>query len=1137
MKIAVVLSIAALCVSGGANAVTRSASKVPTTRSANAHRTRTVASARFQTPFQRIIEPTLRKQLDAQKAARPSQRTAVASAMDTSVAAPNFGGFVSAPYFPGHQVNACIVSDNCGLFGVAAADFDQDGKPDLAVEQYDGTLDVLLNDGKGGFQAPAPYSNPNYLTTQLQEMVVADVNGDGYPDIVEFDDIGNDLIVFLNQKNGTFTVGPQLDLTFNYGTVGSFAIGDVNGDGKLDVVTIATNVTTPTNTFITVLTYLGNGDGSFALPTTALTNTVTLPMPVNVLIQRYGITLGDLNGDGKLDLAAVLLENTNQVVVDVAMGKGDGSFGKLNISNPINLSFPVYEPNTAGVQIADFNNDGHLDLAADADGTLYVAFGDGNGNFQAPVQTPNVLQAESIEYADVNGDGKLDMIVDSDDLEVWIGNGDGTFTLPVNGGSYVLDDDGGPSVTVADFNGDGNLDIAQGGGVYKQISLFNGNGTGQFHGAPVLSTTQDAVVAPYGDLVQAVGDFKGNGLTDFLFIDTVDANPFVGAGISDGKGNFTYTTAVSASDTANLAFIEPVQADFNGDGKQDVLYSAYSSGGLSVVLSNGDGTFQAPLALSFPATDCPLAYAAVADFDDDSKLDIAVAYPGDVSCGGSDGTVSGYFLARGKGDGTFATPVFYPFGNGLYSVTAADFNLDGIPDLILDDTPADGSGSYQISFLPGNGDGTFGLGGSVLSDYRITQVIAGDYNSDGKPDLVLLSTGEVQDQPFYQSAGIMLLPGNGDGTFGAVTQLAVGNVFSSAVVADVNGDGIPDIGALLEYTSGGSSGSEIYYGFSVLLGMGGGVFAKPVSELTPTDSAFIAAGNFFNDNAPDFLLATSEGPALYLAQGGATVSLSASAASVAFGQTETITATVAPSMTGRPAPTGTITFYDGTTLLGASSLSNGSALFSDSQLAVGTHSITAAYGGDANFNLATSAATQVAVTTLAPAFQLTPGATTLSVTQGTDGTVTLNLAANATFSGPVALTCSGAETNATCAISPAMVTLTAGSSATATLIVNTTSNVAANRNSSRLLQAPAGMLALAAMFCMFRRRRSWQRLISGICFVALLSGVLGLSGCGSSVSRIPVNVAGKGNFTVTVTATPSGTAVTAQSATVAVTVQ
>ena len=402
--------------------------------------------------------------------------------------------------------------------------------------------------------------------------------------------------------------------------------------------------------------------------------------------------------------------------------------------------FPFLLFATSGVQILDLNNDSDNDLAMDAGGTLYVALGDGSGAFSSTVQTANFGAPTQNVYADVTGDGIPDIVQENGLLTICIGKGDGTFSLPANGNTYIEDGGSAQSLAVADFNSDGNPDIAQLGGDYKQVSLFTGNGKGAFRGALALSSTTDLASSPSGLLLEAAADIAGNGLTDTLFVDENGSSPYIVSGLSDGKGGFTYATAVSANADLTLVFLQPVAGDFNGDGKQDLLIVDGALGnGLSVALSNGDGTFQAPVALAMPSLDCELNYAAIGDLNGDGHMDIVATYPGDAACGGSDGTASGYFVVLGNGDGTFATPVFTASGNELYSATLADINKDGNLDLILNDEPFEGSGSFAVNLLPGNGDGTFSTGTSVFSNYLVSQVIAGDYNQDGKPDLILLS--------------------------------------------------------------------------------------------------------------------------------------------------------------------------------------------------------------------------------------------------------------------------------------------------------------------------------------------------------------------------------------------------------------
>ena len=1095
-----------------------------------------------RTPLERTFLPAIRQRLAARAAhAVPATQARPA---DTGVATsgPNFGGYLTAPFFPTRTGASCLTDPfNCGVAAALTADYNKDGNPDIAVIQYDGTLNVLLGNGSGSLAAPVPYSNPNVSSTEISQALVADMNHDGYPDIVAFDQGNNAILVYLNLKNGTFAAPIATSVTYNYGSVAAIAIGDVNGDGIPDVVTLAANILGPTSSTVTVQSYLGTGNGNLTAPGTSLTQTISLPVQVE-FAGNLAITLGDLNKDGKLDVAVEMFEytssNTGQIVATVAPGNGDGSFGALNVTNPISQSFTgpgfFFFMSSAGVQIVDLNNDSNPDVAIDvnatgSDGALIVALGDGNGGFTSTVQTPNVAGSQQIVYADVNGDGIPDIVSSNGLLEIWIGKGDGTFTQQTNGDEYIVDGGSGQSLALADFNGDGNVDVAQLGGDYKQLSLFFGNGKGSFNGAAALSSTTDAMPAPLYIQLNDVADVQGKGYTSALYVDSSGANPDVVTGVSDGKGNFTYVTGLSASAVPNLAYLEPVQADFNGDGKQDLLIAG-TDGSLSVAISNGDGTFGTPQSLSLPALDCEVNYAAAADLNHDGFTDIVVAYPGDTACGGSGATPSGYFTILGKTGGAFATPVFTAYGSQLYAVTIADMNMDGIPDLLLDDAPFQNGGSFAVDQLLGNGDGTFAAGTTVKSDYLVSQVIAGDYNQDGKPDLVLLTEGEQTVTDYDTTAGVILMPGNGDGTYGAPEEIGTGNFFLNGSLIDVNNDGIPDLVLALYNTIGQPN---TYYGLSTLLGLGGGAFSSPVNTLESLDSELPFPGNFYNDNAPDFIVATAYGTALYLGQGGTTIALTGSGSTVAFGQAETLTATVTQSMPNRPTPTGTVSFYDGTTLLGSAALSSGSADLATSSLAVGSHSITAVYSGSADFNADTSSAVAVTVSAVTPAFSLAATPTTMSIQQGQTGTATLTLTANSTFSGALSLTCSGAPANASCAVNPSTVTLAPGSALSASLILATTTARSAAQLPATPWSKSSGVLAFAAVLCLFSGRRSRKRLLLMLSLAVLTLSGLALSGCGGSSTP----TASKGSYTITVTATPSGGSGSVQTATVAVTVQ
>jgi Bacterial Ig-like domain (group 3)/FG-GAP-like repeat len=1159
-KISILLS-AALTLITAADAATQRKVSIPAKPAQQLPPSMQAIRSTPHTPQERYLLPVLKQRLAAGSARGYTPSSPKSQAIGISGTAPNWGGFLSPAFYPTRLESSCVIDSlNCGVAVAVAADVDKDGKPDIVALQYDGTLNVLLNNGSGGFAAPVAYSNPNVSTSFILEGYAADVNNDGYPDFVALDRFNNNLLLYLNLKNGTFGTPTAITPSSGFGSVGSFAIGDVNNDGKLDVVTLASNTTVAySNSTVAVQTYLGGGDGTFQT-TANLTQTFTVAASVN-LSGNLAVTLGDLNNDHFLDIAVVLeeytqgtgwIETAGTLVATTALNKRDGSFGPLNATIPVSVPYavtpdiPLVDIVTSGVQILDVNGDSNPDLLVDVSGSgatsvaLVTALGDGSGGYSSVVQTPDPGANVQIVYTDVNGDGIPDAILENAQLQVWTGKGDGTFQIVANGASsdgssYIVDGGGGQSIALADFNGDGNLDVAQLAGDYMQLAVFAGNGKGAFNGALALASTTDPTLESPLRL-EDVADVQGKGYSSAIYLDFSGKLPQVVTGVSDGKGNFTYSVGLTSAAAPKMEYLQPVQADFNGDGKQDLLF-VNTDNSVSVALSNGDGTFGAPKSLALPSLNCEPNYAAAGDLDKDGNIDVVLTYGGDASCGGSGGNVSGYFTALGKGDGTFQTPIFTAFGSELYSATLADMDLDGNLDLLLDDAPFQVGGTFAIYLLPGNGHGAFSPGTAVNSDYLVSQVIAGDYNGDGKPDLILLEEGEQSATGDGDiTAGVLLLPGRGDGTFGDLSQLGSGDFFLNGALADVNGDGQPDLVLALFGTNGQPN---TFYGLSTLLGEGGGAFSAPINTLESLQSISPFAGNFYDDNAPDFIVQTAYGIALFLGQGGTTFTLTDSAASITFGQAETFTATVAASMANRPAPTGTVSFYDGTTLLSAVPLSSSSASYSTSALATGSHSITAVYSGDGNFNPQSSTTTtQVVVSTLAPAFTLTSSSSSLSLSQGQGGVATLTLAANATFSGAVALTCSGAPANASCVVNPASVTLTPSGSTTATLAITTTAARAALMAPQRPWQSLPGSgtpvsLSLAALglFAGWKWRKRWPTVLS--LMILTISGI-SMTACGGSS---PVKTATKGSYTITVTATPSGGSGSAQTATVAVTVQ
>ncbi|HEY4358786.1 MAG TPA: FG-GAP-like repeat-containing protein [Acidobacteriaceae bacterium] len=1093
----------------------------------------------YKTPADLVLLPFLK----AHSAVSPQGTTSNLQPMaNTYVTAPAFAGYVNAPMIDARtSASLATGSFNNGVTVELTADFNKDGKPDIAVFQQDGTLNVLLNNGTGGLSPAVSYLNPNFLTASINIAYAVDVNGDGYPDVVAYDYNNNTTITWLNLGNGTFNAAVTTALDTTYGYPNMAYVADVNGDGKADLIFSTLNTTSRTTANVTLEVQLGTGTGAFGDPSAARVQTFAIAAS-GMTPSDYGIAVADINGDGKQDIALTiderLTQTTGAFAVTTALGNGDGTFGTLGTTLPVSVGvvgagirgIPQYI--STMLSFADVNGDGKLDLVTDVNGTLEVAPGKGDGTFQSVVTSPfsDVQGVNHSVVVDTNGDGKADVVSAGGTMAVYIGKGDGTFASPVAGSQYVTDPTGYYSLAVADFDGDGKKDIAQLGSDYKQVSLFYGNGTGGFHGAPLITANGDSN-GLYSQLLTS-GKYTASGYSSPVIGYSGGTAAQLVTNVNDGKGNFTSVQALAAF-PADMQYIQPIHADFNGDGLEDLVY-ANITGDVMIALSKGDGTFATPVAAGLPAAPCPVYYGAAGDVNGDGKMDLVIPYGGDVACASGAGGPSGYYVALGRGDGTFSAATFVATGTELYSLQLGDINNDGKLDLIIDDVPFVYGSGFQVSTAIGNGDGTFGAPSTVSQNYLVSNVVVSDINNDGKADLVL-SSEEVQGND-VSTGGILTITGNGDGTFNPPSQVAIGNFFYGMQVADMNNDGNADIVATLYSTDGQP---KQYYGMVTLLGYGNGQFSTPVNQLESLASTLPQVGNFVSDSAPDVMTQTGYGPALFIGQGSSTIALTASAPSITFGQPETLTATITAGLSGRPAAAGTVSFYDGATLLGTSAVTDGRATYAASSLATGKHTFKAVYSGDSNYNPATSATASVTVAALTPAFTLTATSATVSVTGGAEGVITLNLAANATFSGAVTLSCSGMPTNGTCAVNPGSVTLTAGGTSTATLAIGTTGTHAELKRTAAPWEAPAAGISLAAVFGIFFGRRKRIRMLSVVGLSLLLSCSGLLMGCGDSgndpkKSALTVT---PGTYSVTVTATPpSGSSASTQTMTLSLTV-
>jgi hypothetical protein len=452
--------------------------------------------------------------------------------------------------------------------------------------------------------------------------------------------------------------------------------------------------------------------------------------------------------------------------------------------------------------------------------------------------------------------------------------------------------------------------------------------------------------APYS---VALADVNGDGKLDLLV-----ANYGSGTvGVLLGNGDGTFQTAVAYGSGGSYA-VSVAVADVNGDGKPDLLVANYVDDTIGVLLGNGDGTFQT--VVTYGSGGYVPRLVAVADVNGDGKLDLLAA---NLSANGgtSNGSVG---VLLGNGDGTFQTAVAYGSGGyNAYSVAVADVNGDGKPDLLVSNYCENFNNcpNGSVGVLLGNGDGTFRAAVTYESGGTGADSVAvADVNGDGKPDLLVANgCGNNINSCANGSLGVLL--GNGDGTFQtAVAYFSGGGSAYSAAVADVNGDGKPD---LLACNLGNDT-------VGVLLGNGDGTFQTAVTYSSGGYVAYsVAAADVNGDGKPDLLVANvctadvNGGCAGYGVVGVLiNTSLTPTATSVTssqnpsnFGQPVTFSATVtARQGFYRGTPTGTVTFtYVDTVLCNSGAISGGTATCTYSNLPAGTDTVTASYSGDANF--------------------------------------------------------------------------------------------------------------------------------------------------------------------------------------------
>jgi FG-GAP-like repeat len=588
--------------------------------------------------------------------------------------------------------------------------------------------------------------------------------------------------------------------------------------------------------------------------TTALESTTSLTTPG----MPATLTSVDVNGDGKPDLIVVSNDtDTAAAIVSVFLGNGDGTYQpRTDYTTQLD---------TGAVTVADVNKDGHPDLilagfplsGSASDPAVAVFLNNGHGAFGTAINGPALPDstAQNAAVADFNKDGNPDIA--TNDGHILLGDGTGHFSL-MAGSQFVA----AGNLVAADFNGDGKMDIATVTGAtgrndQETVGIFLGNGDGTF-------TAGNRYAGLFGVSNIGVSDLDGDGNPDLIvgFSDPNGFGPASGSGsyvyflLGRGDGTFAGSVAYDTP-TGGLSVGPPFAlADFNGDNIPDIVTTTNASGlSLYTLIGNGAGTFAPGATKAITATNVggnpPLVLAGelTSATSNDAILGLTTQSAGTTGTAAGDVAV---FL--GNGNDTFGSEMDTPFDSEAGAMVTGDFNNDNALDVIVGGPVTTDSGgnpaSGAVFYLEGKNNGSFDTPVPIDTPLNPVSFAAGELTSAKNLDLVVANGGT----PFATTpvdGSVLVYLGNGNGTFQSPKTLSAPSFPQAVAIADVNNDGHPDIVVLSEFT-GQSFGSRVW----VFLGDGAGNFGSGIETSLDEYADGLAVGNLNGDSFPDLALAS-----------------------------------------------------------------------------------------------------------------------------------------------------------------------------------------------------------------------------------------------------------------------------------------
>lgn len=520
------------------------------------------------------------------------------------------------------------VAHTVGLSPTAliAVDMNRDGNLDLVVsDTADNTVRILNGDGAFGFSVPIVVGTG----VGPISIVAADFTGDMWPDLAVTHNAEDAVAIYPN--DGTGGLDAPNPITVGSGP-NSLAVADFDKDGSID------------------LAVLNGGESTLSILHGSGTGLLSAGSMVPVVSAPSFIAVQDLNGDTNSDI--LVSGNGFVEVVPTEANASPGFASNVGINPTMSV-------------VGHFDSDAYQDMAVlnNNSKTVSILLGKGNGFYTAKANLATGNNPSAIAMHDLNYDGHEDLVVtnqDSATARIYLGVGDGTFALGVD---YTTAS-GPSSLVIQDFNHDGKLDLAVACINTSRISLLLGNGDGTFQTKIDFNSGSTPGTAPMS--IAAV-DLDGDNVLDLVTAN----NSSNDVSVIIGNGNGTFRTPVEYASGFGVTTL--LTGDFNADGKNDVAVLNNIDGTISILRGNGDGSLQTHLDYSCGPTPNGLISG---DFNGDGRVDLAVG----------NGSSTGFTVLIGNGNGAFNTSFSFATDYSVGGLSVGDANGDGALDLVILDS-------------------------------------------------------------------------------------------------------------------------------------------------------------------------------------------------------------------------------------------------------------------------------------------------------------------------------------------------------------------------------------------------------------------------------------------------------------------